>query len=437
MATGSLAVSALKQLLDADPKRAAIWCESVDSQKAAALLSALPEASLQLCFRHLNPSFAGQVLAGMRPQRASSLLEGLDEQIAAEAFRTMENGARLAVLDSLSPSRKQALQEHLSYPEDSAGRLMKTDFAAFPQGMKVRDVIGRLRAAVKKGSPPAYAYVVGDDRKLKGVLVMRDLLFADPGAPIESTMAIGVKAVSAFTDREELVQLAQDRRYLAVPVVDAEGRILGSVRMAELLESSQEEASEDLQLIFGVGADEKPFSPISFKVRQRLPWLQVNLMTAFMAGAVVALFEDLITKLAVLAVFLPIIAGQAGNAGTQTMAVILRGLIMREIKPRDAWRAIGTEMGVGAINGVFTGVVTAVVAWLWKGNPFLGLVVGLAMIVNLVVAGAAGAAIPLAMKRLGFDPAQSSGIILTTVTDVVGFFAFLGLAAIFQARLVG
>ena len=156
--------------------------------------------------------------------------------------------------------------------------------------------------------------------------------------------------------------------------------------------------------------------PVGFKVR-RIPWLLVNLATAFLAASVVAIFEDLITRFAVLAVFLPIVAGQGGNAGTQSLSIILRGLVMREIKPSDAWAAIMKETAVGLINGAAIGLVTAVVTWLWKGNPALGLVIGLAMVVNLVAAGAAGAAIPIAMKRLGFDPAQSSGIFLTTVTD--------------------
>ena len=177
-------------------------------------------------------------------------------------------------------------------------------------------------------------------------------------------------------------------------------------------------------------------SPVGFKVTHRLPWLYVNLLTAFMAGAVVALFEDLIARIAVLAVFLPIIAGQGGNAGTQTLAVVIRGMVMREIDGRTGTRLLITELQVGLINGALIGGVTAAIAWLWKDNPFLGLVVGLAMIVNMIAAGLSGALIPLTMKRLGFDPAHSSGIFLTTVTDVVGFFSFLGFAWLFQSKLV-
>jgi len=432
-----LAVSALKHLCEADPLKAAIFLEELEAEEAGGLLGRLPDEAAAACLKRVHPKAAGCVLDAVSPRDAGHLLSLLSPEIAADIFRAASKDSQAQILRALGPERKKLLEEYLSYPQESAGRLMSTDFAAFPREMKVRDVITRLRAAVKKGSPPMYAYVVGEDRKLLGVLVMRDLLFADPGSPVESAMTTGVRAVSGFTDQEELVQLARDKRYLAVPVVDSDGRIMGSVKMGALLDTSQEEASEDIQLMFGGGSEEKPLSSWSFKVTQRLPWLSVNLATAFLAGSVVALFEDLIARIAMLAVFLPIIAGQGGNAGTQTLAVMLRGLIMREVKPSDAWKAIGREMLVGGINGAATGAVTAGVAWAWKGNAFLGIVVGMAMVVNLIAAGAAGAGIPLLMKRFGFDPAQSSGIILTTVTDVVGFFAFLGFAALFQSRLIG
>lgn len=430
-------IPVLKHLIEADPRRAGASVEELEPKEAGTAMVALPAPLLFSLLRNVQPYIAGRALATLDAQRAGAVLEATDPQVAVDILRSMESKARTDISEVLSESKKQALRELTQFPADSAGRLMATDVVTFRPETKVREVISRLRAAVKKGSPPVYAYVVDDGRKLIGVLVMRDLLFASREAPVESVMSRSVKAVNGFVDREELVQLAKDKRYLAVPVVDVGGRLLGAIKTSELLESSQEEASEDLQLVFGASADEHPFSSVSFKVSRRLPWLQVNLATAFLAGIVVALFEGIIAKVSVLAVFLPIIAGQGGNAGTQTLAVILRGLIMREILPEHAGRAIAREIIVGGINGILTGIVTAVIAWLWKGNPVLGLVVGLAMLVNLVAAGAAGAAIPLAMKKMGFDPAQSSGIFLTTVTDVVGFFAFLGIATLFLPYLAG
>jgi len=220
-----------------------------------------------------------------------------------------------------------------------------------------------------------------------------------------------------------------------VPVVDAEKRLLGIVRAEHLIEDVQEEASEDLQRMFGAGADERPFSPILFSLRQRLPWLHINLATAFLAAAVVGLFEDVIAKITVLAIFLPVVAGQGGNAGAQSLAIVMRGLVMREIPPHRRTALVAKESLIGLVNGVIIGLVTGLIAWLWQGNGWLGVVIGLGMIVNLFVAGIAGATIPLLMKSIGLDPAQSSNIILTTVTDVLGFFAFLGFAVVFLAKL--
>jgi magnesium transporter len=219
-------------------------------------------------------------------------------------------------------------------------------------------------------------------------------------------------------------------------VVDSPTHIVGIIKAERMIQGVQEEATQDIQKMFGAGGDEKAFSSIPFSLRKRLPWLHVNLATAFMAAAVVAMFEDIIAKLTVLAVFLPVVAGQGGNAGAQSLAVVMRGIVMREIPRKKILSLIRKEAQLGTINGVVIGVVTAVVAWVWYGNPYLGLVIGLGMLLNLFFAGLAGASIPLLMRRIGLDPAQSSNIILTTVTDVMGFMAFLGLAVIFQQFLL-
>jgi magnesium transporter len=212
--------------------------------------------------------------------------------------------------------------------------------------------------------------------------------------------------------------------------------LLGVVRATNLLEQAQETASRDMQKLFGAGKDERTFSPIGFSLRKRLPWLHVNLATAFLAASVVALFEGVIAKITILAVYLPVVAGQGGNAGAQSLALVMRGLVMREIPPQEIKRLLLKESIIGSINGVVIGSVTAAIAWVWNGNMYLGLVIGVAMIINLAAAGFSGAAIPITMKRLGLDPAQSSSIVLTTITDVVGFFAFLSIAMLLQSFLI-
>jgi magnesium transporter len=431
------ALTLVRRFIETDPHQAAIALESLDADDAARVVRALPPDAASSALSAAHPQFAASVLDRVGPELATGLLALADPDDAADAFRAMSESARGEVLARLTTERRRELLERLSYPEHSAGRLMRTDVLSFSKDARVRDVVARLRAAATGRTPQSYAYVVGPDRRLLGVLNMRDLLLADDDARVETIMRTDVISVPAHVDREELVAAPGLGHYLSIPVIDAQGRLLGAVLTADLLETSQEEATEDLQRMFGASAEERAFSPFDFKMRQRLPWLTVNLATAFLASGVVALFQGLIGRIAALAVFLPIVAGQGGNAGVQSLSVVLRGLVTGEVRVRDGARLVVLELGVGAVNGAVIGAITALGAYLWKGNPWLGLVIGLAMIVNMLAAGLAGAAIPLAMKRLGFDPAQSSGIFLTTVTDCVGFFSFLGFATIFQSRLLG
>jgi len=427
------AFALVKRFIDVDPQQAALALEGLPEAEAAVLLCSLPLSAGASCLDHARPDFAAAVIQKLVPEPAAPILARMEPDHAADIIRALPEPARHGILAGLPPELSRRVCEMLTYPEGSAGRLMKTSVLSFHTDLKVREVIARLRAKATKRAH-SYAYVVGSEHRLLGVLNMRDLIMAAPDQPLGEIMR-EVFSVPAFTDREELVHLARDRNYIYVPVVDAHGRLLGAVRAKDILESSQTQATKEIQMMFGAGGEERALSPLRLKVRRRLPWLHVNLATAFLAAAVVALFQDLIARLAVLAVFLPIVSGQGGNAGVQSLSVVLRGLVMHEVRPRDAARLISGEVAAGLINGLVIGLVTAVIAWLWRGNPYLGLVVGLAMLANMVAAGLAGAAIPVVMKRLGLDPAQSSGIFLTTVTDVVGISAFLGLAALCEGLL--
>jgi magnesium transporter len=313
---------------------------------------------------------------------------------------------------------------------------MATDIVTFHKETPVEKAIDRIRLLARKRFPASYVYVIDDQEHLLGVINMRDLMLASPDAPLEAVMRKDVFALHCFTDREEAANELSKRRYFAAPVVDSQHHILGIVKAEQLIQGIQEEVTEDLQRMFGAGGDERTFSPMRFSLKKRLPWLHVNLATAFLAAAVVALFEDVIAKLTILAVFLPVVAGQGGNAGAQSLAVVMRGLVMREIPKDRVRRLILKEGGIGMVNGLVIGIVTAVIAWAWHGNPYLGLVIGLGMLVNLILAGLSGASIPILMRAAGLDPAQCSSIILTTVTDVMGFLAFLGFAVLFQAHLL-
>ncbi|MDQ7773756.1 MAG: magnesium transporter [Elusimicrobiales bacterium] len=436
MSKKSAALAVISHYIQSDPARAAGALELLEPREAAVIFKGLAQAEAAKVVENLQPRPAAAIIAEIQPETAAALLYRVPHAHVADIFRHAGEDFVKTILPLLEREFAGKIAENLRYPAESAGRLMSPDFLSFRKDLKVGEVITRLRSMARKHAPATYCYVVGEENRLLGVLNMRDLLLAATDAPIEQVMIKDVFRVHPFADREELVNIFSKKHFLSIPVVDPGGRLLGVVNTRNIIESTEEEATEDLQILFGGSAEERVHSSVSFKVTRRLPWLYVNLLTAFMAGAVVALFEDMIARIAVLAVFLPIIAGQGGNAGTQTLAVVIRGMVMREIDGRSGSRLLATELWVGLVNGALIGGVTAAVAWLWKDNAFLGLIVGLAMIVNMIAAGLAGALIPLTMKRLGYDPAHSSGILLTTVTDVVGFFAFLGFAWVFQSKLI-
>lgn len=426
----------IKQYIEEDPAKAARRLENMPEEKAAVILTTIPALTASDVFSRLQSSTAVKLLKHIPHERFGEIFQKLDPQLGSSLFLSFSAEDREHFLTVLPEKIKEQIQELLSYPEGSVGRLMNPDYVAFRHDVKVRDAIQKIRALAKKESPLFYAYVIDEQGVLIGIMNMRDLMLATQETTLENVMRREVFSFNAFTDREPAAQEISKRKYFAAPVVDAQNRLLGVIRSDRLIQGVQEEATEDLQKMFGAGGDERAFSSFGYTLKKRLPWLHVNLATAFLAASVVALFEGIIAKITILAVYLPVVAGQGGNAGAQSLAVVMRGLVMREIPPNRVKNLLLKETGVGAVNGLIIGIVTAIVAWLWQGNPYMGLVIGLGMLVNLAIAGFAGAAIPLTMKRLGMDPAQCSNIILTTVTDVMGFFSFLGFAVIFQRFLI-
>jgi magnesium transporter len=239
--------------------------------------------------------------------------------------------------------------------------------------------------------------------------------------------------VNAMAPREEVVEILDERRLTDLPVVDIDGRLIGVVRYRNLMAAAEDEATVALQTMVGVSKDERALSKVSFAVRKRLPWLHINLATAFLAAAVVGLFESTIAQYTALAVLLPVVAGQSGNTGAQALAVTMRGLALREIRTRHWPRVVFKELSAGFWNGVAVALTTALGVWIWSGSTGLALIIGLSMILSMVIAGMAGSAIPILLTVLGQDPAQSSSIVLTTITDVAGFFSFLGIATLLLA----
>lgn len=426
----------LRTFFERDVLAATRSLESLGPEAALGVLRELPVDLAGQALSHLAPPFAARLMLGLPQDRLPEVLERMAPEQIAAVLITVPEDARPRIVEGLPARRKALVRELLTYPVDSAGRMMSTDFLAFHVDMTVNDTIEKLRALSREGAPPSYAYILDDDERLVGVINMRDLVLAPGETRLATFTRPDVFTLGPFLSRSEVLEALRKRRFFAAPVVDSNQRMLGLIRASQLVGEAQDKVGEDLMRMFGAGGDERPFSPIGYSLKKRLPWLHVNLVTAFMAAAVVALFEDLIARITVLAVFLPVVAGQGGNAGAQSLAVVMRGLVMREIPQSMAFRLVSKEMLLGTLSGLATGLVTAVVAGLWSGRWMFGVVIALAMVINLMAAGFAGAGIPLAMKRMGLDPAQSSNIILTTVTDVVGFFAFLGIAMLLESHLV-
>jgi magnesium transporter len=411
------------EVLEAAPvAEIVLLLQSHSPVKGAQILGRISTALATAVLPHLKPGLLRQVLGAMDPIHAALLLGSLDEQ------------SRESRLGDLDAGLARELRELMSYPEGSAGRLMQPRAASIPARLSVRQVLNRLRRFPPRDT--AILVVANDAGQLLGLVDLVDVVRADPGARLETLLpaAPPVRA-TALTSREEIIDLFSRYRLRLLPVVDIENRLLGVIHQSTVIQAAQEEAATDMQAMVGASRDERALSSPLFAVRKRLPWLNINLLTAFLAAAVVGLFENTIAQFTALAVLLPVVAGQSGNTGAQALAVIMRGLALREIRVRQWQRVLLKELLAGTLNGMTIALVTGLGVLVWSHSAGLSLVIGAAMILSMALAGLAGAAIPLLLTRMGQDPAQSASIILTTVTDVVGFFSFLGLATLFSSLL--
>lgn len=369
----------------------------------------------------LNEPHASKILSALEPAQATTLLARLDEE------------ARRARLDALDPALAKELGELLTYPPGVAGAVMDPRVTTLRPDATAREALSHIRGLRNKSIHDVF--IVDEQGRLTGSAGIQDLALAEPGVRIEELAQTAPPHVQAFAPQEELVAIAEERRLASLPVVDVTNRLLGVVRYADLLTATQRDATADIQTMVGASREERALSNVWFAVRKRLPWLQINLGTAFLAAAVVGLFEDTIARVTALAVLLPVVAGQSGNAGAQALAVAMRGLALREVGVRHWFRVGRKELGVGAINGIAVALVTGLAVFVWSRSVGLAAVIAVAMVCSMVIAGVAGASVPMALTLLRQDPAASSSIVLTTITDVAGFLTFLGFATLASGLL--
>jgi magnesium transporter len=338
------------------------------------------------------------------------------------------------ILQELTDKERWVLERLRLYDEDTAGGRMTTEYIAFSEEMTAAEALEELREKHQKRDL-LYIYVIDEINHLTGLLPWRNLVFASGDEKIKDLMVHDPVSIEPDTPQEDVAKLVSDFDLLAVPVVDEEHKILGVVTFDDIMEVMQEEATEDMYHLAGLDTAERVFSPVSRSVRLRVPWLLINLGTALLAALTVALFEESISKFVALAVLMPIVANLGGNAGSQSLTVVVRGLALGELEFASRWKAVLKEVSVGFCTGSINGLVMALVAYLWYKSFWLSVILFTAMIANLILAGLFGALVPLILKWANKDPALGSHILVTTVTDVGGFFIFLGLATVLMGRL--
>ena len=422
-----LADAALRQY----PAEAALNLEQMRAREAATMLERLDPAHAADVLRRVRADRATDIVSLLQEPAATRIIRALEPSLAAGMIARMDDDERTARLQALDGPLSRELSELLAYPPGVAGSIMDPRARSFRPETLTREALSQLRSSRHRVTD---VFVVDDQSRLIGVVPVQDLALSETGARLEDVMSPAPR-VQALTPYEELAAIAEDRRIASLPVVDVSDRLLGVIPHSDLLSATQRDATADLQTMVGVSKDERALSTALFAVRKRLPWLQINLVTAFLAAAVVGLFEGTIARFTALAVLLPVVAGQSGNTGAQALAVTMRGLALREIRVRHWFRVARKELLAGAINGVAVAAVTSLGVFVWSQSFGLAMVIGVSMVASMIVAGVSGASVPMALILLKQDPAAASSIVLTTVTDVMGFLTFLGFATLAAGML--
>jgi magnesium transporter len=432
----------IRELLDGgQDRRLTDLVEDLYAADLASALRELPREDQVRVFRLLPSEQAGDVLSELDDPILRELVPSLDETEVSRILDTMPADHVVEVveelpkeeadkiLDLMEEEKSEEVQELLEYGEGTAGRLMSPHFVAVPETATVAQAIEHIRKAAS-GDAAFYLYVVDAHEHLVGLVPLHRLLAADPTTPILAIRDEDVESVGAETDQEEVAHLVRRYNVLEVPVVDANHRLLGTISVEDVIDVIQEEATEDIQRLGGAGGDETVFDSPGSVLPKRLVWRVINLATAVLAASVIGLFEGSIRELATLAVFMPIVASMGGIGTTQTATVVIRGIALGDLTSGVLRRVLWKELWLGATTGVANGLLIAVFAYLWKQQLLLAVILGVALLGNMLVAAVVGTLVPVGLKILRIDPAIASSVIITTFTDVFGFFSFLGLATV-------
>ena len=410
------------------PADVAHLLEQIDTRDRRALLTAWPGGLEGEVLSELNEELREEVIGLLNPGELADAVRDLESDDVVDLVEYLDNTQQEAVLDALDASDRMVVEQALAYPEESAGRHMQSELVRAPEHWTVGEAIDYMRSDVVL--PDQFYHVILVDPRLKavGYVTLGRILSHARDTPLRDLTEDTFRTFHVEQDVEEVAQAINHYHMITAPVVDDDDRIVGVITIDDAMMFLEEEAEEDILRLAGVGEGSLSDRVIA-TTKSRFPWLAVNLVTAIFASMVISLFEDTIAGLVALAVLMPIVASMGGNAGTQSLTVAVRALATRDLTTANVVRVIKREVLVGLINGLIFAVVMGIVGVVWFGSGMLGVVIAVAMVINMVVAGLAGTVIPVVLDKMGVDPALASGAFVTTVTDVVGFFAFLGLAA--------
>ncbi len=414
------------------PADVAAHLENLSLEQQVCLLNALPVEEAAEAVAELEEHTRVELLENLDPDKAASIVGEMSPDDAADVLDELDENHSVVLLSKMESEDAEEIRNLMAFDPETAGGVMNTEIVILTQDITADQAIHQIRTELSDKEIPYYAYIVNPDDILVGVLSLRDLLVCPPRTPLKQ--ALGDQTLITVTydaGREEVARTIGHYNLMALPVVDYEGRLLGVISHDDIIDIMQELASEDMLGMVGAGQDESTDTPWFESVKMRLPWLLVNMFNSALSASVVYLFDGSIAQMAILAVFMPIVANQAGNTGQQSLAVMIRQLAMEKFSRRKAWWAVLREGKIGIANGLILGSLVWGAVYVFTGKASLSSVMVLALCLDMILGAFAGATIPLALKALGRDPAQASSIFLTAITDGAGFFLFLGLATLF------
>jgi magnesium transporter len=416
------------------PADSADALSNLDKDERAALIASIGRNDLARIIEYLPDDSRRQIIEEIPAPVLAPLLDEVDDDIVADILHAMPADRVAEVLTGMR--RASVVAPLLGHADESAGGHMTRSFVSLNGNWTVERAITYLRRVRPDADSAYYLYVIDAGGRLEGIVSLRDLIIASPQTALAEIMSRDVVKARDDMDQEEMARLVQRYDLVALPVVDESDRLVGVITVDDVLDVVEEEATEDILKLAGVGVKERALSPVMESARRRIPWLAVNMCVALVSAFVVSRFEDTIAKVAALAALMPVIAGQGGNAGVQTATIVVRGIALDELKVGDLARVLTKEIALGAVKGALFGVVLGGIAYAWQQNTTLALIAGSAMFLNMIVASVGGVMIPMTLRYVfKLDPATAAGVFDTMLTDIMGFFIFLGLATLFLSRL--